>query len=241
MQYDLNKLPDFYSVRDIDQINYSLEDLEGKKCFAFFDNGFTSNVISCTRPIKFIWDGFLLFVDDDVTLEDIRNNVNLYNSRLVGLQRTSFSKKLNNIEMRKYILNQLLDKGIPTQIMPDTQLVDGYPTKCDLWSTREASVLVDATECTGKGEAYFFKDSYFSFTITFPESNLPDFNYEHNGAVVLNGENSTAISRLICNNQSLREYLENVIGTEKIYSYIQKENISGTNIKKIEEQMKKHK
>ena len=45
MDYDRNKLPDFYSVRNYEQVDYSLEGLEGKKCYAFFDNGFTSNII----------------------------------------------------------------------------------------------------------------------------------------------------------------------------------------------------
>ncbi len=55
MQYDTNKLPDFYSVRDFEQIDYSLEGMEGKKCYCFFDNGFTSNVIEPNkRDIRFI-------------------------------------------------------------------------------------------------------------------------------------------------------------------------------------------
>ena len=39
------------------------------------------------RNIKFIWDGFLLFVDSDVTIEHIKNGIDLYNGRLVALQR----------------------------------------------------------------------------------------------------------------------------------------------------------
>ena len=54
MIYECEKLPDFYSVRDIDQINYSLQDMENKKCYLFLDNGFSSNVIEPNkRDIKF--------------------------------------------------------------------------------------------------------------------------------------------------------------------------------------------
>lgn len=241
MEYNINKLPDFYSVRDYEQIDYSLEGLEGKKCFAFFDNGFSSNVIEPNkRDMKFIWDGFLLFVDQDITLDDIRSGVDLFDSRLVALQRTSvLGEKFNSIEVRDYITGQLQEKGIPVITMPDDKEVNGYPSKCDLWSTREESVLIDAIDCTGTGEAYYFKNSDFHFKISFEESNLPDFNYQHKGAIVLKGENSTAISRLILNNSNLQEHLENIVGEEKLYSFLEGRNIPGTSIHNIEKHTRK--
>ena len=54
MKYNVNKLPDFFSVRNKEQIDYSLEGLEGKKCFAFFDNGFTSNIIEPNKRIRVV-------------------------------------------------------------------------------------------------------------------------------------------------------------------------------------------
>lgn len=36
-ELNINELPDFYSVRNKEQIDYSLEGLENMKCFAFFD------------------------------------------------------------------------------------------------------------------------------------------------------------------------------------------------------------
>ena len=54
------------------------------KCLAFFDNGFASNVIeSNKRDIRFIWDGFLLFVSPDITINDIKNGADLFDGRIV--------------------------------------------------------------------------------------------------------------------------------------------------------------
>lgn len=235
MEYDINKLPDFYSVRNNEQIDYSLEGLEGKKCFAFFDNGFTSNIIEPNkRDIRFIWDGFLLFVDNQITLEDIRSGINLFNGRLVALQRTNLlGKKFNDLELRSYIVDQLQEKGIPIQIMKDKKEVDGYPSRCDLWSTREASVLLDAAQVTGEGEAYYFKNADFNYKITFNESNLPDFFYQHQGAIVLKGENEAAISRLLQNDINIQEEVKKVIGEEKLYSLIEQKKLPGTTISKL--------
>lgn len=229
MKYNINMLPDFYSVRNYEQIDYSLEGLEGKKCFAFFDNGFTSNVIEPNkRDAKFLWDGFLLFVDQQTTLEDIRRGVNLFDSRLVALQRTDLlGRKFNDLEVRSYITDKLEEKEIPIQVMKDKKEVSGYSTKCDLWSTRDASVLLDATGATGKGEAYYFEKPDFHFSITFNSSNLPEFEYQHKGAIVLKGENSTAISRLLTNNSNLQEEVKEIIGEEQLYSIIEQRKISG--------------
>lgn len=235
MKYNINKLPDFYSVRNFEQIDYSLEGLEGKKCFAFFDNGFTSNIIEPNkRDIRFIWDGFLLFVDQQTTLENIREGINLFNSRLVALQRTNLlGKRFNDLEVRSYIMEQLKKKEIQVQIMHDKKEVDGYPSKCDLWSTRDASVLLDATEIIGEGDAYYFKNEDFNFKITFNESNLPDFFYQHQGAIVLKGKNEVAISRLLKNNINLQEEVKKVIGEENLYSIVEQKEIPGTTINKL--------
>lgn len=243
MKYDIDKLPDFFSVRNFEQLNYSLEGMEGKKCYCFFDNGFTSNVIEPNkRDIRFIWDGFIMFVDSDITLDDIRNGVNLYNGRLVALQRTSLlGEKFNNDEVRQYIISELQKKDIPFEIMEDTKEVSGYPSKCDLWSTREEAVLLDAIDCVGEGNAYFFKNPDFKYEISFNKSQIPSFLYSHLGAIVLHGENSTAISRLICNNQMLQDCLEKIIGSEILYSYLEGKDLSGISIRKLEEQVKKNK
>lgn len=241
MQIDSNKLPDFYSVRNKEQIDYSLEGLEEKRCFAFFDNGFTSNVIEPNkRDIKFIWDGFLLFVDTDITLDDIRNGEDLWDARIVAFQRTNLlGKKFNDSSIRKYIMDKLEEKEISVEVMPDKKEVEGYPSKCDLWSTREEDVLIDAIDVTGIGDAYYFKNSNFDYRISFSTTNLPDFYYHHHGALVLKGENSTAISRLILNDQNLQGHLENIIGEDRLYSLLEGKNLSGTSITNIKKGINK--
>lgn len=186
MSYDINKLPDFYSVRNLEQIDYSFEGMDDKKCYLFFDNGFSSNVIEPNkRDIKFIWDGFILFTDKNVFLENMQNDINLHNSRLVALQRTNLlGEKFNNEDIRNYILDKLIKQNIPFVIMPDINLVDGYPSKCDLWSTRDSSVLLDAVDCVGEGDAYYFKNNDFKYEITFNYSKIPPFKYSHHGALV---------------------------------------------------------
>lgn len=213
MTYDTNNLPDFYSVRSYDQIDYSFKGLKGKKCYIFFDNGFKSTIIDHNnRDIRFIWDGFLLFVNPDISLNDIKNGTNLYNSRLVALQRTNlFGEKANNYETKKYILNKLMEEEIIIQIMNDKQEVNGYPSKSDLLSTRDTSVLIDAMNCVGMGKAYLFQSANFEFKISFPDSKLPELNYKHNSAIVLKMENSVAICRLISNGINLQTYLEQII------------------------------
>ena len=236
MKYNVNKLPDFFSVRNTEQINYSLEGLEGKKCFAFFDNGFTSNIIEPNkRDIKFIWDGFLLFVDSNITLDDIRAGQDLFDGRLVALQRTSvLGNKANTSDVREYILSKLQEKNIQVQIMPDKKEVTGYPSKCDWWSTRDESVLLDAVDCVGSvGDAYYFKNEDYRYEIEFNESNLPSFTYSHKGAVVLRGENDTAIARLVCNDENLCGHLEKVIGEDKLYSVLEGKKVSGTPIENL--------
>lgn len=235
MKYDINKLPDFFSVRDFTQIDYALEDMEGMKCFTFFDNGFKSNIIEPNnRDIRFVWDGFILFVNPVIELEDMQKGISLYDARLVALQRTDLlGKKSNSQEVRSYILSKLSEKNIPVVVMEDNKDVDGYPSKCDLWSTREKAVLVDAANCTGSGNSYYFKDSIFSYEIEFNKSLIPSFLYRHEGALVLRGENSTAISRLVANDSGLKEELTEIIGEEQIPSLIEGRKISGTKISNI--------
>lgn len=112
-----------------------------------------------------------------------------------------------------------MEKDIYVEIMGDKKDVDGYPSKCDLWSTRDEAVLIDATECTGKGDAYYFRNALFQYEIEFDKTKLPNFLYSHNGAVVLRGENSTAVARLVCNDQNLQEHLERIIGEDTLYSF----------------------
>lgn len=239
MKYNINKLPDFYSVRNYEQLDYSLEGMEGKKCFMFFDNGFKSNIIEPNkRDIKFIWDGFILFTDKDISLNDIRNGVDLFDGRLVALQRT-LKGKFNTNDVRSYIANKLMSQKIPFEIMTDINLVDGYPSGCDLWSTRDYSVLVDAIDCVGEGNAYYFKNNDFNYKITFNNSKLPEFDYKHNGAIVLRGENSTAISRLLLNDTNLHESLEKIIGEDRVYSIIEGRELSGTRINNLNVSSKK--
>ena len=239
MQYDMNNLPDFFSVRNYEQIDYSFEGLENKKCYVFFDNGFSSNVIEPNkRDIRFVWDGFLLFVSPDISLEDIKNGINLHDERLVALQRTHYLEKANSAEVQSYIIDKLVEKVIPYQIMKDKNEVNGYPSSCDLWSTRDTSVLMDAMDCTGNGKAYYFRNADFHYNITFPESNLPAFLYSHQGAIVLKGENSTAIARLIRNDENLQNYLERIIGTEKLYSFLEEKDLLGTSIDHLKNHLK---
>lgn len=240
MKYDITKLPDFFSVRDYEQIDYSFEGMEGTKCLCFFDNGFTSNIIESNRNMRFIWDGFLLFVNEETTIDDLKNQTSLYNNRLVALQRTNrLGKKFNDEETRSYIISKLQKQNIPFEIMPDFKEVTGYPSKSDLWSTRDFSVLLDAIDCVGDGNAYFFKNDNFMFEISFNKSNIPSFVYSHKGAIVLHGKNSTAISRLIYSNDQLRTFLEQKFGEEKLFSYVEGRNLIGKPINEIETIIKK--
>lgn len=240
MNYNINKLPDFYSVRNFNQLEYSFEGMENKTCYLFFDNGFSSNLISTnTRDIKFIWDGFLLFVDSSISLDDIKNGVDLYNERIVALQRTNYFSYFNNSEVRNWIINKLNTLQIPFFLMPDTNRVNGYPSSCDLWSTREASVLLDATSTTGDGNAYYFYNPIFEYNIKFNITQLPDLLYRHNGALVLKGNSSNAIIRLVENDFNLKEQLENIIGEEKLYSMLEQRMIPGITIEKINNEIKR--
>lgn len=234
MEY-IKSLPDFYSVRNKEQIDYSFVGMEEKKCFLFLDNGFTSSIIEPNkRDMRFIWDGFYLFVDEETTIDDLTQGIDLYNARLVALQRTSVrGLKSNDISVRNYLVHKLEDMNIPYEVMNDTNLADGYPTTCDLWSTRDISVLVDAIDTVGAGEAYYYQNALFEFRIKFPESGIPDFLYKHDGALVLKGKDEKAISRLIENDENLKELLNDIIKEHKIYSNVQGRNIPGTEIAEI--------
>ncbi len=240
MEYSKIFLPDFYSVRNKEQIDYSFEGMENKKCMLFLDNGFVSNIIEPNkRDIRFVWDGFLLFVDKDISIDDISDGIDLFDQRLVALQRMSAKgEKSNSGEVREYIMNKLTDMGIPYEIMPDTKEVDGYPSKCDLWSTRDEAVLVDAIGATGNGDAYYFNDDSFEYTITFDKTPIPNFHYVHKGAIVLRGENETAISRLVNNDTDLQSYIEGIMGNGKRFSYIENRELTGTTIDNLENKLK---
>lgn len=235
MQEYSEQLPDFYSVRNKDQIDYSFEGMEGRKCFLFFDNGFKSSIIEPNnREMRFIWDGFYLFVDEKTTVDDLKNGIDLYDARLVALQRTSVrGLKSNDINVRNYLLKKLEDMNISYEIMNDVNLVDGYPTTSDLWSTRDTSVLIDAIDTVGEGEAYYYQNAPFEFKIKFAESGIPALLYKHDGALVLKGKDEKAISRLIDNDENLKELLSNIIKDHKIYSCVQDRNISGTEITEV--------
>lgn len=240
MKYDNNKLPDFFSVRNYEQIDYSLENMEGKKCYCFFDNGFISNIIEPNkRDIRFIWDGFIMFVEPNIEIEDIKAGSDLFNGRLVAFQRTNLlGEKSNNSQVRAYIINKLKQKNIEFEIRGDEKQVDGYPSRCDLWSTREQSVLLDAIDCINLGDAYFFQNAHFKYEISFNKSKIPTFVYSHLGAIVLRGKNSIAISRLICNNRNLQDYLEKIVGDEKLYSYLEGKFLPGISISSLEKNLK---
>lgn len=240
MEVYSKSLPDFYSVRNREQIDYSFEGMKGKKCLLFLDNGFTSSIIEPNkRDMRFIWDGFYLFVDEATSIEDLKAGLDLYHDRLVALQRTSVRGiKSNNSEVKQYLVQKLEEMNIPYEVMPDTNLVDGYPTSCDLWSTRDSSVLIDAMDTVGEGEAYYYQNSLFQFRIKFLESGIPDFYYKHDGAVVLKGSGDKAISRLVESDANLKRILSQIINEKKIYSDVQGKNLSGTSIAELKQHIR---
>lgn len=56
--------------------------------------------------------------------------------------------------------------------------------------------------------------------------------------IVLHGENSTAISRLICNNQALQEYLEKTVNSEILYSCLEGKFLPGISISELDNHIK---
>lgn len=208
-KYDINCLPDFFSVRNKEQIDYAFEGMEDKQCFVFFDNGFDSTYVETNkRDIKYIWDGFLLFVDKDISIEDIKNGVNLHDARIMALQRTRYFDKANTSDVRNYILEQLQNNNMKYSIMPDKNEVSGYPAKGDMWSTRDETVLNDAIDCIQDGMATFYPLSSFAFNIKFKETKLPVFNYVHNGGIVLNNEEQFILIRILDNDNVLSDYID---------------------------------
>ncbi len=207
-KYDMNYLPDFFSVRNKDQIDYAFEGMEDKKCFVFFDNGFDSTFVETnTREIKYIWDGFLLFVDKNVDLEDIKNGINLHDARIMALQRTRYFNKANTGDVRNYILDKLRNNKIKYEIMPDKNEVSGYPARGDMWSTRDETVLNDAIDCIQDGTATFYPLSEFSYNIKFSQTNIPNFNYEHTGGIVLKNGEQFILIRILNNDNILSDYI----------------------------------
>ena len=197
-KYDINCLPDFFSVIDKKQIDYAFSGMENKKCFVFFDNGFTSTYVETNK--KYIWDGFLLFVDKNIDIEDIKKGINLHDARIMALQRTSYFDKANTSNVKEYILKQLQDNNIKYFIMPDKNEVSGYPSKGDMWSTRDETVLNDAIDCIQYGTATFYPLSEFNFKIEFSETKIPNFDYVHKGSIVLENEKQAILIEILDNN-----------------------------------------
>lgn len=217
INYDINKLPDFYSVRSTTQIDYAFEGMEGMQCLLFLDNGFCSTYVETNkRDIKYIWDGFVLFIPKDMTLDDIRNGVNLHDTRLMALQRTKYFEKANDDITKKYIISKIKKMGLTYKVMEDNNEIPiGYPAKGDMWSTRDESVLNDAIDCIETGMAIFYPLSEFSYSINFNSSNIPTLSYIHKGGIVLKNENDTILVRILDNDNILSNYI-NSFGKDSV-------------------------
>lgn len=150
----------------------------------------------------------MLFVDKNISIEDIKNGVNLHDARIMALQRTHYFDKANTSDVRNYILEQLQNNNIKYSIMPDKNDVSGYPARGDMWSTRDEAVLNDAIDCIKDGTATFYPFSTFSFNIKFKETKLPIFNYVHNGGIVLNNDEQFILIRILDNDNVLSDYIE---------------------------------
>lgn len=125
------------------------------------------------------------------------------------MQRTKYFKKANSADVRSYILQKLEKNRIPYLIMSDKNEVSGYPSKGDMWSTRDESVLNDAIDCIETGMATFYPLSEFSFNICFPDTNLPDFKYIHKGGIVLENGEQFILIRILDNDNGLLDYISN--------------------------------
>ncbi len=207
-KYDINCLPDFFSVRNKDQIDYAFDGMGDKRCFVFFDNGFTSTYVETNkRDIKYIWDGFLLFVDKSIDIEEIKKGIDLHDARIMALQRTRYFDKANTSDVKSYILEKLQNNNIKYSIMSDKNEVSGYPARGDMWSTRDETVLNDAIDCIQDGTATFYPLSKFSFSIKFSETDIPDFNYVHKGGIVLKNGEQFILIRILNNDNVLSDYI----------------------------------
>lgn len=216
MEKITTKLPDFYSVRNKEQIDYGFSGMEGKKCFLFLDNGFTSSFIETNkRDIRYIWDGFLLFVDKNITLDTIKEGIDLHDQRILALQRTGFLEKANNTKIKEYIMQKIKEMDIDYEIMPDTnQILGGYPSKGDMWSTRDNTVLKDAIETIKDGNCYFYELPEFNYSINFSTTKIPGFCYNHKSAIVLRNSSEEIIIRLL--NDELSNEIKTTLSDSKI-------------------------
>ena len=222
LRYNINLLPDFYSVRNKEAIDYSFQGMQDKKCLVFFDNGFKSTQVKNKEVIgELVWDGFLLFLNRNISLKDINNGIDLFDERLVALQRMNSNIKANNEETRQYILEKLQSNNIEYEIMGDLNLVSGNCITYDMWSTRNKSVINDAIDCIGKSEVNYFPNDRFKFKISFNKSLDVIFDYEHVGEVVLENNNQVIVIKLLNNNFKLKDKMDDLL--EKGYEITLKE------------------
>lgn len=216
-KYDINCLPDFFSVRNKEQIDYAFEGMEDKKCFVFFDNGFKSNNVNVEdKKGELVWDGFLLFLNKSISLKDINNKVNLFDERLVGLQRIDNDKKANDENIRKYIINKLNENNINYELMGDKKIVNGNCITYDMWSTRDKTVLKDAVECIGECDVKYISDDNFSFKISFNKSLNVIFDYNHLGEIILKNDSQLIVSKLLNNDSGLNDKINKIYQSNKI-------------------------
>lgn len=209
LRYDINLLPDFYSVRNKEAIDYSFEGMQDKKCLVFFDNGFKSTQVEDKEVIgELVWDGFLLFLNRNISLKDINNGIDLFDERLVALQRMNNNIKANNEEIRQYILDKLQSNNIEYEIMGDLNLVSGNCITYDMWSTRNKIVINDAIDCIGKSEVNYFPNDRFNFKICFNRSLDVLFNYEHIGEIQLENDKQLLVIKLLNNKCSMKNKMD---------------------------------
>lgn len=212
MEYNINHLPDFYSVRNKEAIDYSFEGMHDKKCLVFFDNGFKSTKVSDKQITgELVWDGFLLFLNKNISLKDINEGIGLFDERLVGLQRMDNNIKANNAEIKEYIIDKLEKNNIDYELMNDENLVTGNCIRYDMWSTRNNSVINDAMDCIGNASVNYFPNDRFNFKISFNKSLYVAFNYEHVGEVVLENNNQIIVIKLLNNKFKLKDKMDGLI------------------------------
>ncbi len=157
-----------------------------------------------------MWDGFLLFLNKNISLKDINNVVNLFDERLVGLQRMENGVKANNDNIKKYIINKLEKNNINYELMEDEKIVDGNCITYDMWSTRNKDVLKDAIDCIGECNAKYVESDNFNFKISFNKSLDVIFDYNHLGEIILKNDNQLIVAKLLNNNGHLNDKINEI-------------------------------
>lgn len=214
--YNINYLPDFFSVRDREQIDYAFEEMNDKKCYVFFNNGFKSNTVNTEdKKGELLWDGFLLFLNKNISLKDINNEVNLFEERLVGLQRMDNDVKANSEDIKCYIINKLKENNIDYELMEDEKKVNGNCITYDMWSTRNKDVLKDAIECIGEYNAYYVENDNFNFKISFNKSLNVIFEYNHLGELSLENDKQLIVMKLLNNDSGLNNKINKIYQLNK--------------------------